>query len=231
MPNDRPLGEGLADQNLTPTAPSAWKKATDVTAPEAEAEGFIAELPSGNVVKMTRTLDMPILLKTGRIPNPLAGIVQKMMDTRSAQFPQEASDPAVLMQLLDLLNETAVRAIISPPFDAPAKREKGETAEAYQERLEGWQPSFTDVGQKQHLASIKEDEDHGNGPCFCERKVSVWDMTMDDRFFVFAVAQGAAADLASFREQQSSLVAGLQAGSGVRKPTKRTGGARPKKKK
>lgn len=229
MPTDPALGAGLADQKLVPTSPSAWKRTGQEPVPEED--GFIAELPSGNVVRMTRTLDMPILLKTGKIPNPLAGIVQNMIDTRSTVFPVDQTDQKVLMQLLDLLNETAVRAIIEPPFDMPAKRQKGESAEKYMERLEDWQPEFTELGRQQHAKAIKEDPDHAEGPCFCERKISAWDMTMEDRFFVFAVAQGAAADLASFREEQERALAVLQAGEGVRKPTKRTGGTRSKKKK
>lgn len=228
MPNDQPLGAGLADQKLVPTSIGAWQKQEEPKA--APEDGFIAELPSGNIVLMTRTLDLQLLLKTGKIPNPLAGIVQTMIDKKSTAFPVDQTDQKVLMQLLDLLNETAVRAIITPPFDAPAKRAKGQKAEDYQEYLEEWLPALTEDGAVQHAAALAEDADHA-ASCKCERKVSVWDMTMDDRFFVFAVAQGAAADLAAFRAEQERLVGDLQAGQGVRKPTKRTGGTRSKKKK
>lgn len=230
MPTDQPLGAGIADQQAPATRIEDWKRPSEAV-PAAE-DGFYADLPSGNRVFMTRTLDMPILLRTGRIPNPLAGIVQKMIDTRSTAFPKEAAEPEVIMQLLDLLNETAVRCIIEPPFDAPAKRQKGETAEEVTARLEDWLPAFTKHGLEQHREALEADPNHDAKPlCGCQRKISVWDLTMEDRFFIFAVAQGAAADLASFREQQASHVADLQAGEGVRKPTKRTGGTRPKKKK
>lgn len=199
-----PTDQKTTTPALTPTSVSDWKRGPDPVA-GSEEEGFITELPSGNVVRIIRTLDMPVLLKTGQIPNPLAGIVQGMIDQRTATFPVEATDTKVLMQLLDLLNETAFRAILEPPFDMPEKRQKSETAEQYQERLDGWQPA--------------------------EGKISVWDLTMEDRFFIFALAQGAAADLASFREEQARSLADVQASQGVRQPTKRTGGARPKKKK
>lgn len=224
------IDHGLPDQNQTPTPISAWKKSPVLPKPKRE-EGFIADLPSGNVVLMTRTMEMPILLKTGKIPNPLAGIVQKMIDTRNPEYPQEAMDTEVMMQLLDLMHETIVRSVIEPPFDMPAPRIRGgkdiETAEDYQQRLSEWKPDFTEDGAKQH-AELGHDDDSG---CDCERKISVWDMFMDDRLYIFAVAQGAAADLASFRAEQERHVAGLQAGEGVRVPTKRTGGSRPKKSK
>ena len=189
-------GEGLADQTLTPTAPGEWKTTQDQPTDEV---GFIAELPSGNVVRMTRSLDMPILLKTGQIPNPLAGIVQKMIDTRSSTIPLDSTDTQSLMQLLDLLNETAVKVVLSPKFSGPERRKQGETAEAYQQRLEGWKP----------------DPD----------TISIWDMTMEDKMFVFAVAQGAAADLARFRDEQERSLADLQASQGVREQALRDGGS------
>lgn len=197
------------DQNTQETAPlqvtqvGDWKTGREAVTSDGEEQGFITELPSGNVVRVMRTLDMPVLLKTGQIPNPLAGIVQGMIDTRSTTFPAAATDTQVLMQLLDLLNETAYRAILEPPFDMPEKRKKSETAEQYQERLEEWQPA--------------------------KGKISVWDLTQEDRFYIFALAQGAAADLASFRAEQASALADVQAGAGVRKPTKRTGGSGSKK--
>lgn len=188
-------GDGLADQTLTPTAAGAWKKVDEQPADEV---GFIAELPSGNVIRMTRSLDMPILLKTGQIPNPLAGLVQKMIDTRSTTIPMDSTDPTSLMQLLDLLNETAAKVVLSPKFSCPERRGKKETGEQYQERLEGWEP------------------DPGT--------LSIWDMTMEDKFFVFAVAQGAAADLARFRDEQERSLADLQASEGVRDAALGVGG-------
>lgn len=216
------LEDGLADQTLKPTPVSAWKKQD--YEPVVEDEGFIAELPSGNVVRMTRTMDMAVLLKTGQIPNPLAGIVQTMIDQRTTDFPASmADDMAALTQLLDLMNETAVRVILEPPFDMPEKRKKNETGEQYQARLEVWKPDFTDEGKKQHKLHSETDE------CTCERKISAWDLTPEDRQYIFAVAQGAAADLARFREEQERVMASLQTRKPVPKPTKRTSRAKSKK--
>lgn len=231
--NKPAIDHGLPDQSQTPTSISSWKKGPAIPKP-TRAEGFIVDLPSENVVLMTRTMDMPILLKTGKIPNPLAGIVQRMIDTRNPEYPQEAMDTEVMMQLLDLMHETIVRCVLEPPFDMPAPRVRSgkdiETAEDYQQRLSEWTPDFTEDGEREHITLMDSDPEHEKS-CECERKISVWDMYMDDRLYIFAVAQGAAADLASFRKEQERNVADLQAGERVRVPTKRTGGSRSKKSK
>lgn len=202
LDNEKVLGAGLADQTLTPTSVDAWKKPLDFVVPQ-DAEGFIVELPSGNVIRMTRTMDMAQLLKTGKIPNPLAGIVQQMMDNHTPIFPKNITEGDAIMQLLDLMNEMAVRCIMEPPFDMPEVRKKGEDADAYQDRLAAWQPA--------------------------EGKISVWDLTPEDRQFIFAISQGAAADLATFREESDAAMEAFQASLRVPKPSKRTGGTRSKK--
>jgi hypothetical protein len=210
MPTDQ-AEEAVAQEELVPTSVEGWAKKP--VAAVSKEEGFITPLPSGNVVRMRRSLDLVVQLQSGQIPNPLAGIVRKMIDTGNPNFPMDAADSNTMLQFLDLMNETAVHCIISPPFAMPPKRGYGEngrklpkpeTAEEYQARLEKW---------------------------VCpEGHISVWDMEMEDRLFVFAVAQGAAANLATFREQSERTLAALQAGEGVREPAKRTGGTRPKKK-
>lgn len=206
----------FTDQSKIPTPASEWKSGRASESEALREDSFIVDLPSGNTVEMTRTVDMTVMLATGQIPNPLAGIVQKMIDSKTPNFPAEAGkDQKAMMQLLDLLNENACRVIISPKFAMPAKRShdengvrrKGpeETPEDYMDRLGQWTCP--------------------------EGFVSAWDLSMDDRLYIFAVAQGAAADLASFRLEQERNVEHLQASNGVRSPTKRTGGTRPKKKK
>lgn len=196
-----PLGAGFTDQSISPTPVSEWKRATEV-APPPDQVGFMTELPSGNFIRMTRRMDLAFLLKTGQIPNPLAGIVQGMIDANTTRFPDDISADS-LMQLLDLMNETAVSAILDPQFDMPEKRQKGESAEQYMERLATWQPE--------------------------EGKLSVWDLTSDDRNFVFAVAQGQAADLARFREESERALEALQDVKRSPKPTKRTSRAKSKR--
>lgn len=163
---------------------------------EPVEDGILVPLPSGNVVRVRRTMDMMALLRAGRIPNPLAGIVQKMIDTGNVDLagamkktgPESAK---ASQQLLDLLDGTWMNAVMEPAFDAPVPRgqlkdEGGklikpqETQDEYMLRLEGWQPK--------------------------EGKVSIFDVKMDDKMYVFGISQGAAVDLARFRAEQDAAL-------------------------
>lgn len=161
---------------LIPTSVSEWR-----TTP---IEGFVLKLPSGKSVKMRRTLDMFELLRQGRIPNPLAGVVRKMMDGggKPTNMKDIADDPKALEQFLDLLNSAVARAVIEP------------------------------------RVVVTED---GNPP---EDALDVTEIDMDDRMYIFAVAQGGATDLEQFRKQQDEFMASVQDVPRVPNKTKRTAG-------
>lgn len=203
----------MPDQdNLQPTSASDWGKAT-------ANDGFVTTLPSGHVARVRRTLDLPILIKSGQIANPLKSILKKMMDSGGGgnimeEVQADASGKSS-EQLLDLLNDTTVRVMVEPRVSQPPRQERGEDWDAYTDRIAGWDP------------------DPGT--------VSVFKIDMPDKMFLFAVAQGMAADLEMFRHQSSAVVDALQgseglvsqalapvgAGTGERAkpaPTKRTGG-------
>lgn len=193
-------------KDLQVTSASEWGK----QAPAVE-EGFITELPTGNVIRMRRTMDMLVLLRTGQIPNPLAGIVKKMIDSGDPNFPTDnATASAYAPQLLDLLDRTWMKAVIEPVFDAPPPQGKDENGlnieeddDQYIERIARWRPK--------------------------DGAISVFDVDVNDKLYVLIVAQGAAADLAKFREVTDESLASVQASPGVPKPTKRTSGSRSKK--
>lgn len=187
-----PTGE--TDQKLTPTSATEWGKAQ--AAPE---EGFITPLPSGNVVRMKRSMDMMALLATGKIPNPLAKIVSTMIDQGNPNFPTEQMDPAALRQLMNLLNDTACKVVLEPKFSQPIPQGKvpgkpKETWDEYVERVAEWVP---DTGT-----------------------ISIFDVETEDKMFIMAVAQGGAADLTKFRDEQNAIMAGVQTGEGVGEPPK-----------
>jgi hypothetical protein len=206
MPNDRPAKKARAatkktthegrvteservdprnPNNLTITSADQWGQST---APAEE--GFITPLPSGNVVRMQRTMDLPIMLASGQIPNPLATIVSEMMETGSQTFPQEsAKDMRVMKQLMNLLNRVFCNAVLEPRFEMPEVQGEEESEEDYFSRINAWKPK------------------PGN--------VNIFDVVLQDKMFVYAVAQGAAADLARFRSQSESDVFSLPAGSNL----------------
>lgn len=196
----------------------------------AEAEDhFPMELPSGKWVGVRRSLDLMAFLVEGHIPNPLREIVVKMMDKAKA-VPQGApvnveqdmsavaEDPLALRQFGDLLNKITCKVMVHPPVSMPTPRGElpempDETQDQYDQRINAWRP------------------DPGT--------VSIFVIDLADKMFLFAVAQGAVADLKSFRQQQEGAVPAASTGEGVRSApkrpvgaTKRTGGTgkRPAKK-
>jgi hypothetical protein len=181
MPND----------DLQVTSPSNWnKQQTPVE------DGQLVPLPSGNVVRVRRTMNMMSLLRAGRIPNPLAGIVQKMIDTGNIDLAgamQRTGPESVKasQQLLDLLDSTWMLCVTEPDFDAPTPRgeltdvggrktKPNETQDEYLARLVDWKPE--------------------------DGKISIFDVGMDDKMYVFGVSQGAAVDLARFRAEQDAAL-------------------------
>lgn len=185
MPKDQ------GKKELKVTSAEDWGKD-----PSKQEDGFLLELPSGRVAKVRRTLDLPVLLKSGMIPNPLAGIVRKMMDNRDSNFPVDEMNGEALGQLLDLIHAAIVKMMIEPKVSAPRQRgrdESGfriqETDEEYMKYLEDWAPT---VGT-----------------------VSIFDIDLPDKLYLYAASQGMAADLATFRGEQNQLVAPVSTGKRV----------------
>lgn len=215
MPTDQITEEEVLE--VTPV--SEWGKAAEV--PE---EGMPVKLPSGNVCRIRRTMDMMTMLQAGKIPNPLAKIINEMIESGGSDFTkaaQEAEDPEAVRQLFDMLNQTIAKAFVEPKVSSPPSREKGEPWVEYLARI-----------------ALPVREEGETKAAFDKRYWKSWhkkgtlcanDIDMQDKLYVFAVAQGAAADLARFREESESAMGALQASKPVVKPTKRTGGGGRKK--
>lgn len=194
--------------DAVPTRASDWGKKSKTRTDDPE--GFVVELPSGEFAKVRRTMDLPTLLRSGQIPNPLAGIIRKAMTAEDPALVQEIMqknlEPGTMMeQFLQLLDSTCIKTMIEPKVSRPEPQRPGEEWDDYMARIEGWQPE--------------------------EGTVSVFDIEMNDKLFLFAVAQGMAADLVSFRAQTSAVVVGVQDGEDVQrapKRTARTGGGKSK---
>jgi hypothetical protein len=90
------------------TSGAAWRK--------KKAEGVLVTLPSGNVARLVRTLDLPLLLKAGKIPNPLAPIVQEMLDLKKPALNLQGKDDdgVLIEQLLELVHSQLPRIFIEP---------------------------------------------------------------------------------------------------------------------
>lgn len=204
-----PKSKKTSEPELVPTSASEWGGSGSTP----EASGFITELPSGNRALVRRTHDLPTLLKSGQIPNPLASIVRKMMEDGDPTLLQKETRGPVLMQLMDLLDAQACKVMLDPKVSRPIpqgmdpQNGKKETWDQYMERIEDWQPD--------------------------EGTLSVFQIDMSDKMYLMSIGQGMAADLASFRSEASAALADFQAGKDVGstpKPTRRTG-AKPGAKK
>jgi hypothetical protein len=168
--------------NLQATSAAAW------SAPRRE--GMLIELPSGNVARLRRALDLVFLLKTGQIPNPLANVVNNMIRKQSAEFPMKDMDEKALQQMLELVEQTCVQCFLEPKVAIPPRVEiKHEDGTVNKIADPAWDPP--------------------------EDTISIDDLDMKDKFFVFGFVQGGSADLKTFREQSTPSVDTVQDGEGV----------------
>lgn len=194
-----------AETSQTSEAPQPPLEATPATAwRKKREEGFLTTLPSGNVARIRRTMDLLTLLKTGSIPNPLRGVLQKSMNKGGA--PQKVDlnefDREALEQFIDLLDNTLASCFIEPKVqptpEAPQKPEEATEEEVaeWRQKLIEWEQWEPDPGY-----------------------IATGDIDMEDKMYVFTVAQGMVADVASFRNVTTAGMAPAQNGQGVQDAT------------
>lgn len=221
-PKSQPISEPVAPP--VPTSASSWGRA-----PQAE-DGFVVELPSGNFAKVRRSLDMLDLLRSGKIPNPLAAVVQEMMDGKATALSSpEMQSREGLEQLMDMLDTYTVRTMIEPAVSRPIQSKDFKASD------------FSDLVTDEIVAEVDaiEDEDmraerlHGLVYLAYLRQwtpddntLSIFDIELNDKMFLFGISQGAVADAKSFRDESTRAMASLPASRPVPKPTKRTGGGK-----
>lgn len=91
------------------TAASAWKKSENVVV------GHLITLPSGNVARLRRTMNLPELLRTGKIPNPLAGYVNEAIATKNPASAQpKDDDPQAIVQMVQLIQGQLPMIFLEP---------------------------------------------------------------------------------------------------------------------
>ena len=184
----------VAVEEQQPTSPDQWNRGQTV----GSTVGFIVELPSGNVARVRRTLDLPTMLKAGRIPNPLADTIAKSIAGGGDGIEPSELDRTQLMQMLDLVDSVVARMMVEPKVSAPEPRMPDEEDEIYSKRLDSWVPD--------------------------EGTLSIFDLELNDKMFLFYVGQGAAVDLQRFREESGLAVAGVPTVEDVQQPPVETPG-------
>lgn len=161
-------------------------------------EGLVLELPSGKVARVRRAMDLGIMLKTGQIPNPLAGVVNEMIRSQSPDFPTDKMSNEAVAQMMSLVDLTCSKCFMEPRVEIPPTAAEDASPEE-KAKAEAWQPT--------------------------EGAISVEDLDQRDRFFIFGWAQGGPADLAPFRKAANPPVATRQDGAEVPDDTEPTGRA------
>lgn len=168
------------------TAASAWKRSAQQT------EGVVVTMPSGNVARLRRTLDLPLLLRTGKIPNPLAGYVDAAIKTKNPAIKPSEGDNEAMVQMVVLIQTQLPRIFIEPRVEIEPKTWDTDTQGV-------WEPS--------------------------EDALRIEDIDPEDAMFAFAFAQGGPAEVASFREQQATIVANMAHEQGVEGEAKQPAGS------
>lgn len=181
-------------QALKPTPSEEWKSPRQL--------GFLVKLPSGNVARIKRLLDLPGLLKNGLVPNPLASHIQKSLEEGMDTLQLSDLSADAQIQALDLIDDGVVRSMIEPRVLLVP---------------EGINPDVFETPPG---------------------SISIMDLTLEDRMFVYQAAQGGTADpdrfrginvesaqrIAESRRQPIGDVESPQPRKAAPKPTKRTNG-------
>lgn len=100
-----------APRPTAPTSATSWKSALD--------EGFLQTLPSGNVARLRRTLDLLVLMKSGQIPNPLMNLVNDMITGKRKELKMQDVEPEKMVELLKLVDRCLPGIFIEPKLAAP----------------------------------------------------------------------------------------------------------------
>jgi len=144
--------------------------------------GMVIELPSGNFAKVRRTMNLPTLLASGQIPNPLADIIREMIESKSSQLNIAETDTKAMEQMVMLVDSQMPTIFVEPKVER--------CPDGWDTDKQGlWQPS--------------------------EGALNVLEVDFEDKFYLFVWAQGAALDVARFRERAAQGMASLQHGEGV----------------
>lgn len=218
MPSDTPI---LTDADITPA--EAWDS------PTLDNEGFVVELPSKKVIRARRMMNMMDMIQKGQIPNPLREIVMTViaegdagpqalaghLKQYGAQFEGMSEEDTkkqqqrLMVQFQDMINRVVCLTVLKPTFSMPTPMgelvddednlvNEDETPDDYFKRLIDWKP------------------DPGT--------VSIFNMNITDRMFMFNVSQGAVADAKRFRQGQEAALAALADVEGAEGEAERTGG-------
>jgi hypothetical protein len=161
-----------------PTSAANWRGAGPASK--------VTELPSGNAVKIRKSVSLIGLLKAGRIPNPLMPVVRTMMKSTAPKDLEKVMDENFILQMNELIDLIVTLALVEPRCYAVPQPEKDESNEDYYIRLDNWQPP--------------------------EGGISLLDLSEEDKQFIFSFIQSGVTEVEPFRQRRRQLMATTQNG-------------------
>lgn len=207
----------MPDQNAKVTSADEWRKQKE--------QGFIVSLPaSGHNCRVRRTMDLLHMVRTGRIPNPLAGLVQGFIKGEKSTISMADMDRETVSEMVKLVNTTVSRMMLEPrvqvmpEFDTMGDKDLYEWAK----RLEVETPPQGAELTEEEYSNLRDELTWKWEPR--EGFISAEDIELEDRFFLFSIAQGGTADAESFRQQQAQFMAAASAGEGISTEAKQPAG-------
>lgn len=178
------------DQGLIPTPAAEWG-----------APGFVVLLPSGRTIRVTRSKILFTMLKDNNLPNPLAQVVGKMMEEFSNKKRDKVVAEDILKELgpegvptlMRFVDDCVISCMLEPRCERP------------------YMAQIIDDDPEKNKTELQKQVEWEPTP----GAISLEQVEMEDRAFIFQVAMGGAADLESFREQSKAALASPQYGADV----------------
>lgn len=182
------------------TSAASWQK-------QDQVQGLVTELPSGKIVMLLRKLDLPVMLKSGRIPNPLASIITEMIGKGEQTLPMDKmEDPQVFEQMMTMVDTCVSSSMVEPKaILSPVKGKHPRSGIRFPESDEAFQKRWDEY------------EDVLNDPL--ANTISTDWISIEDKIFIFFFSQGGAADLATFRSATGDAMAALSGSQAVELPS------------
>jgi len=94
---------GSAEPQVTPA--SEWKGSTQ--------RGIVVTLPSQRVIRMSRSVDLMFMLRTGQIPNPLADALQGQIG-KGIKVDMQTLNPEAFQQMAEFIDQMVCKTVIYP---------------------------------------------------------------------------------------------------------------------
>lgn len=151
--------------------------------------GQIIILPSGNRARCRRTFSLMEAMKSGTLPNPLAKLIQDMLDVGTPPKMPETPEQARVVE------QEAMERFLGLDTDTQLSLFELIDAECYK------------IFISPRLVPVPAGEDPAKWSPDGEDELSIHDLSWEDRIFAYNWAQGAPMDLSRFHKTTEDMAA------------------------